>query len=350
MENIISVVIPSYSQGRFLAENIVSVLSQQGNFYIDCIVVDGDSRDSSKEVIRNFEDLLKQDGNVSCIRGLPFYSNSGRRDSQVQCLGISYRWISEEDNGHYDALNKGFALSMGNIMTWLNSDDKYHPGCLQCVSDVFDSFGDVNWLTGMTTLWDINGKILHQKHEYKNVYDFFFGRYSWIQQESTFWRRSLWEKSGAFITRNLKFMVDGELWCRFFSLDRLYHVDMPLGGYRLHDTNRAHGNSRAVDEEMHAVINDLRRNVGADIVRTYKHLRRIRLALRVLPLENVFRTICSRTYAEASYDEIVSVDGYWKKVKRPFRLIDENACCQPKRCIRRIIKPHRKVFRTQETI
>ncbi len=317
MGNVISIVIPSYNQGCFLAENIASVLSQWGTFYIDCIIVDGGSDSSSRDVIQGYENLLKLTSDVTPMQGLNFYVNTDKQESPVKCLGISYRWISEEDNGHGDALNKGFGLSRGNIMTWLNSDDKYHPGCLQCVSGVFDSFEDVNWLTGMTTVWDSSGEIMNQRHEYKNIYDFFFGRYSWIQQESTFWRRSLWEQSGAFITDRLQFMVDGELWCRYFLHDRLYHVDMPLGGYRLHDANRAHDNEDAVNGEMRRAIDRLRCSSPSRILRNYQTLRMIRRALWIFPSEKTFRAIWPGPYEQADYDTIVWEDGAWKKGKRP---------------------------------
>src|SRR5512145_2444500 len=94
----ITVVTPNLNQGKHLEACITSVLNQ-GYPNLEYVVVDGGSRDGSVDVIRRHE------------KGL-------------------HRWVSEPDEGQYHAVQKGFEGSSGEIMTWLNSDDKYHDRAL----------------------------------------------------------------------------------------------------------------------------------------------------------------------------------------------------------------------------
>src|SRR5210317_1218279 len=90
---IISIVTPSYNQGEFLEETLVSVLSQEGDFFLDYLVIDGASTDGSQEIIRRYAELLEKD------------------ELPVRCRGIRFRWFSEPDEGQVDALMKGFDLA-----------------------------------------------------------------------------------------------------------------------------------------------------------------------------------------------------------------------------------------------
>ena len=101
----ISIVTPSLNQGEFIERTILSVLSQTGAFDLEYIVVDGGSTDDSLEIIKKHEDKL--------------------------------RWVSEEDRGQSDAINKGFNMASGGILAWLNSDDTYEPDALSEVAEQY---------------------------------------------------------------------------------------------------------------------------------------------------------------------------------------------------------------------
>ena len=218
----ISIVTPSFNQVRFVRETLESVLSQH-YLRLEYIVIDGASTDGSAEVIAEYKQQL------------------------------SY-FVSEPDSGHGDALNKGFAKTTGEIMAWLNSDDKYMPWTLQTVASIFAAHPEVNWIVGTNGWWNDQGTLVEARNVYKNIHDFVRGDFRWIQQESVFWRRSLWERAGGHINTNYKLMVDGELWTRFFALDELYHVHGLLGGYRVHGSNRAQLNYPACLAEMNQAI------------------------------------------------------------------------------------------------
>ena len=275
MNDIISIVTPSYNQASFISETIESVLSQEGDFYLDYIIIDGDSNDGSIEIISRYKQLLQTQALTKKINGLDFYI-SKRRDRLNRCKGISYRWISEKDEGHGDALNKGFKMSAGDVMGWLNSDDIYVDGALNNVFNVFKQFAQVNWLTGLNTQIHKDGTRIAlpflYRNNYKNIFSILTNDHEFIQQESTLWKRELWEKAGGYINTSYKLMIDGELWCRFFLHATLFHLHREIGSYRRHETNRAHQFMPQVRAELKKAVQWLENQVDNKILEIARNL------------------------------------------------------------------------------
>ncbi len=224
----ISIVTPSYNQGTYLERTMCSILDQN-DMNLQYIVVDGGSKDDSPSIIGRYADRLA--------------------------------WsISEKDTGHANAINKGFSRTDGEIMAWLNSDDMYFPWALGVVREIFEAFPDIEWISGIPALLNAKDQLIdnHKGDAYFNKWDYAGGRYEWIQQESTFWRRSLWDKAGGRVDESGILMIDGELWTRFFDHAELWRVETLLGGYRLHDTNRAHADMAKANAEMTALCSRLR--------------------------------------------------------------------------------------------
>ena len=203
----ISIVTPNYNGGEFLEETIKSVLKQ--NYpNLEYIVIDGGSTDNSIEVIKKYQDKL------------------------------SY-WVSEPDNGLYHAIQKGFDKSTGEIMAWINSDDMYLSKSFSVVSEIFSSFSRVNWLLGMPSAYDEQGRIIRiDKFKRWSKFDYYTMNYQWIQQESVFWRRSLWEQAGNGLNTEYSLASDLELWTRFFRSEKLYVTTALLSGFRTRSKNQ----------------------------------------------------------------------------------------------------------------
>ena len=219
----ISIVTPSFNQVQFIESTIESVLAQ--NYpNLEYIIIDGGSTDGSIDIIKRYEKYL-------------------------------HFWCSEPDAGQYDAINKGFRYSTGEIMAWINSDDMYLPWCFKTVADITSTFPNIEWLTTLSPgNWDYDGfcsgfnSILGYSLE-----AFLEGCYlpwnnskgiAWIQQESTFWRRSLWERTGGYLSTNIKLASDFDLWTRFYTQADLYATPSPLGGFRY----QCHQKSRNIEE------------------------------------------------------------------------------------------------------
>jgi len=208
---VISIVTPSYNQGAYLEECIDSILSQ--NYpNLEYIIMDGGSTDSSVGIIKRHEKYLKY-------------------------------WQSCPDGGQYRAVSDGFRKTSGEIMAWLNSDDKYHRDAFYKVAYLFESHGNVEWLTGRPSYWDKSGALARFEESVPKFSrgEFLQGHYDqpFIQQESTFWRRSLWERAGGTMRHDLDLAGDLELWMRFFRYALLYSANTFIAGYRSHGDQKA---------------------------------------------------------------------------------------------------------------
>jgi len=198
----ISIVTPCFNSQEYLEKTILSVLEQ--NYpNLEYIIIDGGSSDNTLDIIKKYEERLAY-------------------------------WVSEKDNGMYDALQKGFDRSTGEILAWINSDDLYHNKAFFIVAEVFSSFQQINWLAGARTYWDECGRGISVGNSKKfTIYDFLMGDFKFIQQESCFFRRTLYDKAGSYIDKTLKYAGDFELWFRFFRCEQLYVADALIGGFRV---------------------------------------------------------------------------------------------------------------------
>lgn len=197
----ISIVTPSYNQGRFVEETIRSVLLQ--NYpNLEYIVVDGGSADESVEIIKKYEPWLAY-------------------------------WVSERDGGQSDAINKGFALATGDIGGWLNSDDLFNPGTLSVVASCLEK-DKLQWLIGAGQMMNEQGKNAKKIPSTMVSHKTF---QTWLNnffaQPSTFWTMQLWSAVGG-VDNNLHYTMDIDLWRKFYDIGEPKILSQNLSSLRAH--------------------------------------------------------------------------------------------------------------------
>lgn len=225
---LISLVTPSYQQGRFLGRTLHSVVSQDYPA-LEYVVQDGASTDETLAVLERFAPRLTA-------------------------------WASGADGGQADAINRGFARTSGEIMAWLNSDDLLLPGSLAYVAQYFAAHPDVDVVYGHRVMIDDRdgqiGAWVLPKHD-----DRVLRLADYVPQETLFWRRRIWEAAGGCVDTSLRYAIDWDMLLRFQDAGaRMVRLPRFLGAFRIHD------------EQKTTVIND----VGAaevDLLRQRLHGR-----------------------------------------------------------------------------
>jgi len=227
----ISIVTPSFNQGRFLEETIRSVLDQ--NYpNLEYIVIDGGSTDETIDVIRKYEDR------------------------------ISY-WVSEKDRGQVHALNKGIEKTTGDIFGFINSDDLYLPGTFKTVSEYFERHSQSEWVCGDTIMF---GEGLPDEHIETVVPKSAAHCLSWAYtaaQPGHFWKREL--IAGGF-DEAWPYDFDHDLYVRLLLAGhRCEYIPQAFAKYRLHEASKtvAENHRQLAEFERSAEIYEARLQ-GAD--------------------------------------------------------------------------------------
>ncbi len=223
----ISVITPVLNGEKFIRQTVESVLSQQGDFELEYIIRDGESKDRTLEILVEFEAKI----NV----------------------------ISKKDGSPQEAINNGMAMATGDIVCWLNGDDVYLPGTLQAVVIAFNSCPTKDWLYGRCTIIDELGKEVRKPITlYKNIIGFFYSRNillceNFINQPATFWRKGLWNRTNKL---NLKYKAawDYELWMRMALESKPIVIRRVLSNFRRHDESISANHFEQQFSEEHEIV------------------------------------------------------------------------------------------------
>lgn len=211
----LTIVTPSYNQGKYIKRTIESVLSQPV-VDLEYIVMDGGSSDATVDILKTYGDRII--------------------------------WKSERDKGQTDAVNKGIRLSSGDIIGWLNSDDIYYPDAFKAVMEVFEKNPRINVIYGNAYHIDEEDNVLEEYYtedfDYERLKEVCF-----ICQPSLFFRKKLVDQYG-YLDDTLQYCMDYDYWLRLGKGENFYHLNQFIAGSRLYDDNKTLGCRRKVHEEM----------------------------------------------------------------------------------------------------
>lgn len=214
----ISIITPSYNQGAYIEETILSVLDQKYP-KVEYIIVDGGSTDNTIDIIKKYKKY------------------------------INY-WVSEKDNGQSCAINKGLKYATGEIINWLNSDDYYMPGALHHVGSVFAK-GNVTAYSGRSRVFSDSDEYLSQGTDiYPGNLIKTIG-WARIDQPETFLHRRAWDAL-LKVNENFHYVMDKELWIRYllnFGLDGIVKDDRVLVNFRVHKESKTGSQAQKFRQE-----------------------------------------------------------------------------------------------------
>jgi hypothetical protein len=207
---LVTIVTPSYNQGRYVEETILSVLSQDYPA-IEYLVMDGGSSDETLQVLNQY---------------------SGR-----------LLFVSEKDRGQSHAINKGFRRARGEIVAFLNSDDTYLPGAVSAAVKGLEADPEAPFLYGEGYHTAEDGKILDryptERFSSERLRDTCF-----VCQPTVFMRKAALEKVG-YLDENLHYCLDYDLWIRLARLGPPTYLDRFLANSRLHADTKTLGQRRS---------------------------------------------------------------------------------------------------------
>ena len=221
-----SIITVSYNHGRFIEKTIKSVISQRGDFYIEYLIIDGDSKDNTIEILKKYEKMLKN------------------REIEINCNGIEFYWVSEPDNGPTEALNKGLKKAKGNIIGIINSDDFYlNEKVLEKVKNVFEKSPEVDVVYGDAYFIDENDNIIGEKKGFKKIDWNTLKAGAHVAQPGPFYKRSLFSRIG-YMSEELKYTDDYEFWIRCVKNGiKFFYIPEFLLNFRVLPTARSYGST-----------------------------------------------------------------------------------------------------------
>lgn len=201
----ISVITPSYNQGKFLEETILSIINQ-GYPNLEFIIMDGGSKDNSIDIIKKYES------------------------------SIAY-WVSEKDRGQSHAMNKGIEIATGDIVSTIFSDDLLLPGALLKVAEEFNDAPDnVSIIHGGTVLFNSRKDLGEEWGPGNPSYERYLSGLC-FSHTAGFVKKKYLDIVG-FYNEKRHYGMDYDLYSRLLLVSRFRRTNHLLSKYRFHDDSK----------------------------------------------------------------------------------------------------------------
>ena len=241
LENpLVSIVTPSYNQGEFIEETILSVLNQSYK-NIEYIIIDGGSTDNSVEIIKKYGDMYPD----------------------------KIQWVSEKDNGQSDGINKGLKKTTGDIVAWLNSDDIYNLEAVEKVVKFFQSNPDTYFVHGQGHHVEKNGAFIENYPSKPCGYAEMHPTCP-VCQPTTFWRPEVFTEVG-YLNEKLNFAMDYDYWIRISKKFKMGFIPDHIASTRFYEDTKTSGQSHECHKEILKVIHSHYDSIHAHWIYAYAH-------------------------------------------------------------------------------
>ena len=226
----ISIITPSYNQVQYIEETILSVINQDYKNF-EYVIIDGGSKDGSVDIIKKYEKHLAY-------------------------------WVSEQDKGQSDAINKGLKKVTGDIVCWLNSDDLLADGAFKKIVDFFSVHQDTYCVQG--SVLNFSSTSLHQ-FQSSPVSEIDMIKRVPFHQPGMFWKKEVMEKIGD-IDEHFFYCMDYDLWMRIYFNFKIGYIKDVLAKFRIHDLSKTNNNPIKMYDEYRRVVSRLFNSISSDIV------------------------------------------------------------------------------------
>ncbi len=239
---------PSYNQGHFIEESILSVIKQ--NYpNLEFFIFDGGSTDSTVEIIKKYEDK------------------------------IDY-WVSEKDNGQSDAINKGFKKATGEIVNWICSDDILLPGSLFAVSNYFNKYREYDVIFGNSYSINGNGNLLRKNKKFNFSSKALWAGFGLITQPAAFQRKSVIDKVG-LLDEELEYCMDFDWYLRMDLQNlKFKYVNEFLCKFRYHNQSKSVAGRNYGRETIDFLVDEKYRNekhINKNVRKFYLNIFRLKM-------------------------------------------------------------------------
>lgn len=201
----VSVVIPSWNQGRFIDRTLQSILKQDYLGSIEIIISDGGSTDETVDVLKKYGDRLI--------------------------------WWSAKDKGFVDAVTKGVAHATGEILAVQSSDDYYLPGAFRAMAAAFQKYPEASFISGGEYAIDLQGNVLSSSNPAGEITPRSILFQTVPPQHATFVKRRFFEETGG-MRREVDMCADIDQWYRVAHLAPGHYIPDMLAVYQLHPDQR----------------------------------------------------------------------------------------------------------------
>jgi len=232
---LISIVIPSFNQGKYIEQTIVSILDQSYK-NVEIIIIDAGSIDETIAVIKKYEHKIKF-------------------------------WVSEVDRGQAHAINKGLEKCNGEIFNWINSDDYLEPDALQTIVNCFEANKNAQIVCGYTRCFFDEDKTT--SHEYKmGIKSSVAETIAMVEmnQPGSFYKTEIVKGFGG-VNENLRYVFDDELWFRYlckYGTKNVHFSDSRFAHFRLHSSSKSVAEGfKFFDQEVTTLYIDILKSANA---------------------------------------------------------------------------------------